>query len=619
MLLPGMKARGLVFGERPLTTVLRPLIHTGMDWHYLRWRSKHHDRRLPQDGRRHAGRPGAARPGLPDAGRGRVGPDSHRLSHGAAHRTAGQFLHRPRRRPLYAQLRRAQRRKPGQHGLQRRVGRAFSGDAADAALSGTLFRGHAHGAAPRRGRAAAHLLFVARQPGQAARHRHRRLGRRSHDVRVPSLRRLLRPLRDQGDHLRAPTTWSFAAACSMPAGARWITSTSGCSRRNCCKNSASTTRSSTRCAPAPSAWPTPSPARWCTRRPALPSPRTSATPTLFDAEELDAIRQHIPWTRIIEDRRTVDPMGCRPSIDLLPWAVTNKDNLVLKPNDEYGGKGVLIGWETEQDAWSEAVQAALRRPLDRSVRGLPSPTRTSHRFLPDGRLDISRRLVDCDPFIFNGDIGRRLSGAAEQGDAAQRHCRRRLGDSCLCNRSQIASNGASMFHPSYNIGIEEEYQVVDPDTRELLGYITQSMARETHGRQRTRRLQGTLPNWWRPARFRWARRSASISTRRARSCWACATRCWNWPIRPVSRSSGGGTHPFTRWEGRDDTLVQYRQLAEDAQMIARRAAGLWAAHPHRRRGPRPGHRRDEHPALCAAPHLLPEHKRRLSGTVATPG
>ena len=38
-LLPGMRSRGLIFGERPLASVLRPLLHTGMDWHYLRWRS----------------------------------------------------------------------------------------------------------------------------------------------------------------------------------------------------------------------------------------------------------------------------------------------------------------------------------------------------------------------------------------------------------------------------------------------------------------------------------------------------------------------------------------------------------------------------------------------------
>ena len=35
-----------------------------------------------------------------------------------------------------------------------------------------------------------------------------------------------------------------------------------------------------------------------------------------------------------------------------------------------------------------------------------------------------------------------------------------------------------MYHPSFNLGIEEEYQVIDPESRELLGYVTQSMARE---------------------------------------------------------------------------------------------------------------------------------------------
>ena len=35
-----------------------------------------------------------------------------------------------------------------------------------------------------------------------------------------------------------------------------------------------------------------------------------------------------------------------------------------------------------------------------------------------------------------------------------------------------------MYHPSLNIGIEEEYQLIDPQSRELLGYVTQSMAND---------------------------------------------------------------------------------------------------------------------------------------------
>ena len=122
---------------------------------------------------------------------------------------------------------------------------------------------------------------------------------------------------------------------------------------------------------------------------------------LFTPEETEVIRQHIPWTRVVEERTTVGPTG--QPIDLLPWASMNKDVLVLKPNDEYGGKGVLIGWETDQETWNDALLAALTEPAIVQARAtiayedFPS-------FLPDGELDISRRLVDCDPFIFHGDL-----------------------------------------------------------------------------------------------------------------------------------------------------------------------------------------------------------------------
>lgn len=121
---------------------------------------------------------------------------------------------------------------------------------------------------------------------------------------------------------------------------------------------------------------------------------------LFTPMEQEAIRQHIPWTRIVEERKTVAPDG--EVIDLLPWAATHRHELVLKPNDEYGGKGVLIGWECAQAEWDAALQAALRDPAIIQARAtiayeeFPSLT-------PGGAVDISQRLVDSDPFIFNGD------------------------------------------------------------------------------------------------------------------------------------------------------------------------------------------------------------------------
>ena len=121
---------------------------------------------------------------------------------------------------------------------------------------------------------------------------------------------------------------------------------------------------------------------------------------LFTPEEQMAIREHIPWTRVVEARKTIAPDGA--AIDLLPWASEHREMLVLKPNDEYGGKGVLIGWECEQVDWDAALQAALEDPAIIQARAViayedfPSLT-------PGGAVDISRRLVDSDPFIFNGD------------------------------------------------------------------------------------------------------------------------------------------------------------------------------------------------------------------------
>ena len=121
---------------------------------------------------------------------------------------------------------------------------------------------------------------------------------------------------------------------------------------------------------------------------------------LFNAAEREAIQQHIPWTRIIEERYTVDKQGKK--IDLLEWSVANQERLVLKPNDEYCGKGVLIGWETAKTEWEKAVVNGLNEPSIVQERA-----NIAYEDFPTvderGNLDISQRLVDCDPFIFHGD------------------------------------------------------------------------------------------------------------------------------------------------------------------------------------------------------------------------
>jgi len=73
---------------------------------------------------------------------------------------------------------------------------------------------------------------------------------------------------------------------------------------------------------------------------------------IYSSEELDLIRETIPWTRILADA------GVRfrdREVRLGEFTRDNKDILVLKPANMYGGKDVYIGRETDQSVWERVL------------------------------------------------------------------------------------------------------------------------------------------------------------------------------------------------------------------------------------------------------------------------
>ncbi len=118
---------------------------------------------------------------------------------------------------------------------------------------------------------------------------------------------------------------------------------------------------------------------------------------LFTAHEVEAIHRHIPWTRRVQDRKT--SYG-QKQVDLLDFISDNRDRLVLKPNDEYGGAGVVIGWETSQEEWEKTMRHALTTPF--VVQERVEMVQRDFPMIVDGTLDISRRYVDADPYVFGG-------------------------------------------------------------------------------------------------------------------------------------------------------------------------------------------------------------------------
>jgi uncharacterized circularly permuted ATP-grasp superfamily protein len=120
----------------------------------------------------------------------------------------------------------------------------------------------------------------------------------------------------------------------------------------------------------------------------------------YTAEEAEAIRRHVPWTRRVAERKTTGPDGAE--IDLVPWALAHRAELVLKPNDEVGGRGVLIGANLENGVWERAVKLAL---IDPSVvqKRVPLPSAMFPETGAAGELFFSRRFIESDPYLFRGE------------------------------------------------------------------------------------------------------------------------------------------------------------------------------------------------------------------------
>lgn len=123
---------------------------------------------------------------------------------------------------------------------------------------------------------------------------------------------------------------------------------------------------------------------------------------LFDQEELDAIRDHVPWTRNFAERSTT---YYGEEIDLVGWTRRNKDKLALKPNDDYGGHGIYIGWISSDEDWEWAIGEALENG-DYLVQ---ERVRTAKEVFPyidsEGKVHMTNSLVDLDPMLFNGKVG----------------------------------------------------------------------------------------------------------------------------------------------------------------------------------------------------------------------
>jgi uncharacterized circularly permuted ATP-grasp superfamily protein len=125
--------------------------------------------------------------------------------------------------------------------------------------------------------------------------------------------------------------------------------------------------------------------------------------SLFDPADRAAVAPHVPWTRLVRDGRAT--RGGQ-TVELLEYIRRHRRDLVLKPNDDFGGHGVTLGWEADEASWDAAITRAVAGADDAwvvqekiRVRREPFP-----RFTPGEGAVIADMLVDCAPYLFRGRL-----------------------------------------------------------------------------------------------------------------------------------------------------------------------------------------------------------------------
>src|SRR5882762_8969982 len=124
---------------------------------------------------------------------------------------------------------------------------------------------------------------------------------------------------------------------------------------------------------------------------------------LFSFGERELIRKHVPWTRVVADVRTAH---YGESIELLKFLRSARENLVLKPSDEYGGTGVKLGWESSEADWDASIATAVAATQGCWIvqERIPIRREVFPWIQANGAVEFRDMLVDFAPYLFRGKM-----------------------------------------------------------------------------------------------------------------------------------------------------------------------------------------------------------------------
>jgi uncharacterized circularly permuted ATP-grasp superfamily protein len=129
---------------------------------------------------------------------------------------------------------------------------------------------------------------------------------------------------------------------------------------------------------------------------------------VFTAAERNLIRNTVPWTRILAD--TTETYHGK-KVRLKSFIPENKDRLVLKPGNKYGGKDVYIGMQTEQSVW----EGLMAEHLDSSIWVVQDYVDIPTDYYPgnSGSAEFTPKYVNINPFSLGGKYSGTITRVSE--------------------------------------------------------------------------------------------------------------------------------------------------------------------------------------------------------------
>ena len=119
----------------------------------------------------------------------------------------------------------------------------------------------------------------------------------------------------------------------------------------------------------------------------------------FPAAERKAIRDHVPWTRLVAASKTTYEDRI---IDLPEFIAKNRERLALKPNDDYSDLHAYYGWEMGDAEWDRALKQAMRAPYVAQER--VDQVRSVFPLMSFGQLEFREMQVDVHPHAYLGKV-----------------------------------------------------------------------------------------------------------------------------------------------------------------------------------------------------------------------